>query len=239
MSKRCSQIHESVQEAISNYLDYLKRNNDVQKEGKLLDIGCWEGATTNRYGDILGTTSKYGIEIFKEQIKKAKEKNINVSKVDLEKDEFPYPDIFFDVIVCNQVFEHLKQIFHPMDEIFRVLKPGGYFIFSVPNLSSFHNRLMLLFGLQPSSIRIFGPHVRGFSYHSFVQYATFSDNFELVKRTGVGFYPFPTKPIGNLFGNLWISACHTPVLLLRKSLEKNKSKSWDYSIQEMNQQTLF
>lgn len=239
MSKRCNQIHEQVQQVILEYLGYLKRSNWIHENPRLLDIGCWEGVTTNVYAGKLGTKFQYGIEIFDEQIVKARSRNVKVDKVDLERDKFPYKNDYFDIIICNQVFEHLKQIFHPMDEILRTLKPGGFFVFSVPNLSSFHNRLMLLFGLQPSSIRIFGPHVRGFTYNSFVQYATFSKNYKLIKSKGVGFYPLPAKPFGNLLGNIWKSGCHTPVLLLMKNVKNKDAVSWDYSIRRMNQQTLF
>src|SRR6058998_2525147 len=57
-----------------------------------------------------------------------------------------------------QVFEHLKNVWLPMSEIARVLCAGGHLVFSVPNLASLHNRALLAFGRQPTSIRTFGPH---------------------------------------------------------------------------------
>jgi len=33
----------------------------------------------------------------------------------------------FDIIVCKQIFEHLKNIFKPSDQIACALKPGGIF----------------------------------------------------------------------------------------------------------------
>ena len=91
-------------------------------------------------------------------------------RLDLETAKFPWPDASVDVIVCNQVFEHLKNIWLPMSEIHRVLAPGGWLLLSVPNLGSLHNRMMLGLGLQPTSIRTLGPHVRGYTAHEIRRY---------------------------------------------------------------------
>jgi len=50
---------------------------------------------------------------------------------------------------------------------------------------------MLAFGVQPSSIRIWGPHVRGFTKREFTNFFLSSGHYELVAIIGVGFYPFP------------------------------------------------
>lgn len=44
----------------------------------------------------------------------------------------PFEDNSFDVIFCNHVLEHIPDDTKAMQELFRVLKPGGWGIFQIP-----------------------------------------------------------------------------------------------------------
>jgi SAM-dependent methyltransferase len=44
----------------------------------------------------------------------------------------------FDSILCTQVLEHVPRPRRAMDELARVLRPGGYLVVSVPHLSAIH-----------------------------------------------------------------------------------------------------
>ena len=45
----------------------------------------------------------------------------------------PYGDGMFDLVLADNVLEHLEQPLDVFREIARVLKPGGYFLFKTPN----------------------------------------------------------------------------------------------------------
>lgn len=45
----------------------------------------------------------------------------------------PYPDSCFDVVIADNVMEHLDYPENVFDEIFRVLRPGGKLLFKTPN----------------------------------------------------------------------------------------------------------
>ncbi len=53
-------------------------------------------------------------------------------------DVFPYPfeDDEFDEVLCNQVLEHLADVFAAMEEIHRISKPGALVKIWVPHFSS-------------------------------------------------------------------------------------------------------
>ncbi|HPV56336.1 MAG TPA: methyltransferase domain-containing protein, partial [Tenuifilaceae bacterium] len=52
--------------------------------------------------------------------------------VKMDVQAIPFPDSQFDVVICNHVLEHVDSDFKAMQEIFRVLKPGGFAILQVP-----------------------------------------------------------------------------------------------------------
>lgn len=190
----------------------------------LLDVGCWNGETTRRYREILGGTAG-GIEVFAEQAALARAKGIDVSQLDLEVARFPWADESVDVVVSNQVFEHLKNIWLPMSEVARVLKPGGRFIFSVPNLASFHNRVMLGFGYQPSSIRTFGPHIRGLTYRQTREFLEYGSFFAIERVVGIGFYPLPVT-LATPFARAWVGGSHTALFVARRSAPSGTFPPW-------------
>jgi len=43
-----------------------------------------------------------------------------------------FPDTLFDLVITEEVFEHVRQYEKGFKEIYRVLKPRGYHIFTVP-----------------------------------------------------------------------------------------------------------
>jgi hypothetical protein len=71
------------------------------------------------------------------------------------------------------------------------LKPQGFVLTGVPNLASLHNRVALLFGMQPTSIQVLGPHVRGFTAPGFTEFVETDGYFINKAVKGSNFYPFP------------------------------------------------
>ncbi|MEK7482516.1 MAG: methyltransferase domain-containing protein, partial [Patescibacteria group bacterium] len=59
-------------------------------------------------------------------------------KIDFEKDTLPYADNSIDNILAFNLFEHIFHHQFLIKEIFRVLRPGGQLIGSVPFLVKIH-----------------------------------------------------------------------------------------------------
>ena len=60
--------------------------------------------------------------------------------VDLQQ-RLPFEDGSFDVVLMTEVLEHLDSQFHSVAEVSRVVRSGGFFVFSTPNLQRLHSRL--------------------------------------------------------------------------------------------------
>lgn len=56
----------------------------------------------------------------------------------------PYEDGTFDLVVCREGIEHVENTFHTVREFHRVLRPGGWFLFSTPNLLTLRARMSFL-----------------------------------------------------------------------------------------------
>jgi len=127
--------------------------------------------------------------------------------LDIERGVFPFANESIDVVVANQILEHTKEIFWIFHEITRVLTVGGKLIIGVPNLASLHNRLLLLIGIQPTSIQNASAHVRGYTKYDLLRFLRncFPDGYELKGFGGSNFYPFPpiiARPLARIFPNM-------------------------------------
>ena len=160
----------------------------------VLDIGCGKGDDLARIREKIGPECQlFGVEGFDEYRQICLQKGITTVKLDIERETFPYPDEFFDVVIINQVLEHVKDVFYVVSEISRIVKKKGVVIIGVPNLATWHDRLILMLGRQPSGIKLPGPHVRGITMPALQEFMELDAYFTTVDNKGSGFYPFPAK----------------------------------------------
>ena len=75
----------------------------------------------------------------------ASEFGINVVKGNIELEKLPAEDCSYDGVILAEVFEHLRiDLNFTVSEIFRVLKPGGWFYLSTPNMFSYRRLWTLI-----------------------------------------------------------------------------------------------
>jgi SAM-dependent methyltransferase len=85
-----------------------------------------------------------GVDIDQDALAVAKSRlRIETTWMDLSRVPFPFEDASFTVVVAGELLEHLPLSANVVQEVLRVLTPGGLFVGSVPN--AFHWRARLAF----------------------------------------------------------------------------------------------
>jgi SAM-dependent methyltransferase len=175
----------------------------------VLDIGAGRGHDLKLAREVQPDAQLYAIEVHRESAEYLAEQGITVHNLNIERDPFPFPDESIDVVLANQILEHTKELFWIFHEISRVLREGGSLIVGVPNLASLHNRILLVFGRQPTSLKNASAHVRGFTKSDVLctLSTVFPGGYTVRNFSGSNFYPFPpalARPLAATFpGMAW------------------------------------
>jgi SAM-dependent methyltransferase len=146
---------------------------------RVLDAGCGEGVLVEEYAERLaieGLDPNYGSNLVRTGSLTA----------------LPYADFTFDRALCLDVLEHLTFEEQPraLGELYRVLKPGGELLVSIPNLAHLQSRIHFL--LQGRLIRTASEYKHpgdrpATDYIALARRA----GFTLTSRRGI----FPTVPV--------------------------------------------
>lgn len=173
----------------------------------VLDIGAGHGDDLLLAREIAPKADINAIEVYPTYAADLAQKGIRVHSLNIENESIPFPDGSVDVIIANQVLEHVKELFWIFHEISRTLPVGGKMILGVPNLAALHNRILLAVGKQPSPLKNYSAHIRGYTKYDLLKFfdICFPGGYRLKQFGGSNFYPFPpvlAKPLARLFPNL-------------------------------------
>jgi SAM-dependent methyltransferase len=160
-------------EAVRSWLGALPARTRV------LDAGCGEGVLVDEFAstlDIEGIDPNYSSD----RVRTGSLLNL------------PYPDGTFDRAMCLDVLEHLSYDDQPLAlaELFRVLRPSGELLVSVPNLAHLQSRIHFL--LQGRLIRTASEHKHPGDrpVGEYIRLAR-AAGFTLIQQRGI----FPTIPV--------------------------------------------
>lgn len=160
----------------NNWDDKLLRESilqNVDPRTKLLDLGA--GAGIVKEMNFRGIVSKVcGVD---PDARVLNNPYLDEAKIGTG-ESIPYEDESFDVVVADNVLEHLDNPIKVFDEVRRVLKPGGLFIAKTPN--RFH----------------YMPVIASITPHQFHRWFN-----KLRNRSAIDTYP--TKYKANTLGDIW------------------------------------
>jgi len=110
--------------------------------GSAFEIGCSKGFHLKALQQLGWEVS--GIDMYKDAIGYAKnEHGLNVLLGDFQQTDIP--ENSYDLVQAMMVMEHLYDIKKALEKISNIVKPGGLFIFNVPNHGSMERKI---FGKQ-------------------------------------------------------------------------------------------
>ncbi len=194
---------------IKSYLNRLDSSLSLSLS-LVVDIGAGWGRDLGFVKDRFPEASLHAIECTPDNIVSLKKKGIKTYPLNIETDQLPFQDESVDLVICNQILEHTKELFVILHEITRILKIGGTLIVGVPNVASLHNRIGLLFGKHPTQAKACSAHVRCFSRNDFLLFLQecFPEGYSLKSFDGSQFYPFPpaiSRPLARLLPSMAFS----------------------------------
>ena len=132
-------------EKISDDVYALK--NFAQRGDKVLDLGCGSGRLVEVFSDL--EIDYLGADNCEEFIKIAREKYPkNQFELIDSADKLPYPNNSFNLVFCLSMLHHIpgrKLQQSVVDEIYRVLKPGGTLVLTTWNLLANYKMRPLLY----------------------------------------------------------------------------------------------
>ncbi len=116
---------------------------EVPPTGRVLEIGCNPGQFT----EILARAGYrvWGLDLRPEDRSSLWARlGVEVRRGNLETAPLPYAENSFEAVVLSEVIEHLAGSPLPaLEEVYRVLLPGGQLVLSTPNACSLRERLFL------------------------------------------------------------------------------------------------
>jgi SAM-dependent methyltransferase len=139
---------------LDRMLDRIAAGSPSESLDVVLDLGCATGAAVTYVADQLGIATRHGVDIDRERLEQAADLGVVTHAVDLDGERVPLDDNSVGLVTSFGAIEHLVWYDHFLDEVARVLAPGGWFLLAAPNLGSYINRLALLFGYQPRDVEV-------------------------------------------------------------------------------------
>jgi SAM-dependent methyltransferase len=124
---------QKARKTVAVMLDALRQAGVEPGTARLLDIGCSTGILTRHYADFFGKV--VGVDIDDGAVEWARRNRAadNLSYQIGDSMNLPFLTGDFDIVTCTHIYEHVPDAQRMLDEIDRVLRPGGICYFAAEN----------------------------------------------------------------------------------------------------------
>ncbi len=119
----------------SKLTDWGLKHLSIEQHYTILDVGCGGGRTVHKLAGIATEGKVYGIDYSEESVaasRRANQQWIEMGRVDIREasvSRLPFSDAMFDLVTAVETIPFWLDLAADMQEVLRVLKPGGKFIF--------------------------------------------------------------------------------------------------------------
>ena len=149
------------------YSEIVSRVMELQGR-KILDLGCGNGNVIRMLQK--NREAEYsGVDISEAMIREAQKrvgKGVELKAADAA--ALPYSNDIFDIIICNASFHHYTDPDAALEEIKRVLKPGGTLVLGDPTIPVGPVRWLFNRGLQYGNSGLEAEKWKMINWHTFV-----------------------------------------------------------------------
>jgi SAM-dependent methyltransferase len=178
----------------------------------IVDVGCGDGAATALAARGSPEHRMLGLDWSAAALRRAQARGLALIRAEVEPAGLPVGSGRADVVVMSELIEHLIDPDSVLEEVRRVLRPGGTLLLSTPNLAAWYNRGLLALGVQPVftevSLRgVFGRpgsqvagHLRLFTRGALVGLLA-ARGFCAIRVSGACYHdvPWPLRPLDRMF----------------------------------------
>jgi len=114
----------NAQDAGENLVDELLKYIP-EKNGRILDVACGQGATTRHLCKYYDAVNVVGIDISLKQLQKCREVAPSCTFLEMDATNLGFEQASFDSVICVEAAFHFDTRERFLSEACRVLKPGG------------------------------------------------------------------------------------------------------------------
>lgn len=127
------------------FRDFVRDGLDLRPGESVLSVGCGPGFEPAAFATDVGDDGRvHGVDVNEDTLETARERCADLPQVSFERGDatdLPVPDDSYDAAVAKQVYQFVPDVAAAVDELARVLEPGGRAVVLEKDLDSrvFHS----------------------------------------------------------------------------------------------------